>query len=61
MRAPSIASVAALMRRREQVLSQLLTLQAINGDVFRPAEMAYLDKLIACLQADDGTEEDEPS
>jgi hypothetical protein len=59
MRAPSIASVAAMLRRRDQVLDTLLTLDAINRDVLRPVELAHLTKLIALLRevGEEGTED----
>jgi hypothetical protein len=52
MRAPSIASVATLLRRRDKVLDSLLTLDTINRDVLRPVEVAHLTKLIALLRED---------
>jgi hypothetical protein len=59
MRAPSIASVAAMLRRRDKVLDSLLTLDAINRDVLRPVELAHLAKLIALLReaGEEGTED----
>jgi hypothetical protein len=41
-----------IARRRDQVLTQLLTMLTINDDIFRPVELAHLEAAVCAAAGD---------